>query len=331
MGEALMDYRGKRVLVTGAGGFIGSHLTEALARAGARTRAFIRYTSHGRRGWLEDSPHASEIEFVAGDLRDRSSVERAARDCEIIFHLGALIAIPFSYEAPDAYIDTNISGTLNVLEAARAGGAVMVHTSTSEVYGTAIRVPIDEDHPLQGQSPYSASKIGADKLVESYYRSFGTPVVTVRPFNTYGPRQSARAVIPTVISQALAGDKIRLGKLTPTRDFNYVTDTVAGFLMAAAGRDVFGQTLNFGSGREITIAELVRLVGELVGRPVRVEIEDERMRPEKSEVDRLLCDSTRARAQLGWAPQTTLEEGLRQTIAWVEANLDRFRVGDYVK
>lgn len=326
-----MNWNGKQVLVTGAGGFIGSHLAEQLVREGARVRAMVIYDALGSWGWLDRSPLAAQMEVIAGDITDYHSVRKAMAGVEVVFHLAALIAIPYSYEAPDLYIRTNINGTLNVLQAARELGTPrVVHTSTSEVYGTALQVPIHESHPLQGQSPYSASKIGADKMAEAFHCSFGVPVVTVRPFNTFGPRQSARAVIPTIITQCLAGQAVRLGSLTPTRDMNYVANTVDGFIMAAASPAAVGRTLNLGSGREIAIGELAQLIGRLAGRPVTVECDEQRIRPDKSEVERLLADNSTAAELLGWSPRVSLEEGLTQTIAWLQENLERYRPGVYV-
>lgn len=325
-----MDWKNKRVLVTGAGGFIGSHLTERLAELGATTRALVQYNSRGHAGWLENSPMRKQIEVIAGDVRDSGSVRQAMRDVDVVFHLAALIAIPYSYQAPNSYVETNVVGTLNVLQAAREmDTARVLHTSTSEVYGTARQVPIPESHPLQGQSPYSASKIGADKIAESFHLSFGVPVVTVRPFNTFGPRQSARAVIPTIISQALAGRTVKLGKLTPTRDLNFVANTVDGFLAAATAPAAVGQTINFGSGREISIGDLVTLIGNLMGCSITVTQDEQRLRPEKSEVERLLADNTLARTLLGWEPRVTLDAGLTQTIAWLRSNQDKYRPETY--
>ena len=274
-----MNWNGKRVLVTGAGGFIGSHLAERLAELGAHTRAMVRYTSDGNWGWLDSSPRKDDMEVMLGDIRDRDSVRQAMRDVDQVFHLAALIAIPYSYHAPDSYVQTNVVGTLNVLQTARDSGIErVVHTSTSEVYGTANYVPIDENHPLQGQSPYSATKIAADKMAEAYYLSFGLPVTTVRPFNTYGPRQSARAIIPTVITQCLAGNVVRLGNLDPTRDLNFVSDTVEGFLRIAASQQAVGKAINLGSGREISIGELAMLIARQIGREITIECEDQRIR-----------------------------------------------------
>jgi dTDP-glucose 4,6-dehydratase len=325
-----MSWQGKSVLVTCAGGFIGSHLAERLVREGARVRAMVRYGSAGRWGWLDDSPLSKEMDVFAGDIRDSGNVRRAMEGCDVVLHLAALIAIPYSYHAPDSYVRTNIDGTLNVLEAARLLKTPrVVHTSTSEVYGTALRVPIDEEHPLQGQSPYSATKIGADKLVESYYRSFDLPVVTIRPFNTYGPRQSTRAVIPTIITQALTGSEVRLGSLTPTRDLNYVANTVAGFLNRASVPGIEGRTINLGSNQEISVGDLAKSIIRLVGRDVPIVTEEQRLRPEKSEVNRLLADNTLARTLLGWTPEVSFDEGLLKTIEWMRAHLDRYRPGQY--
>lgn len=318
--------RGKQVLVTGAGGFIGSRLTERLVELGAEVRALVHYNSLGAWGWLDDSPHKHAIEVLAGDIADLGCVQRAVEGRQVVFHLAALIAIPYSYVAPASYVRVNIDGTLNVLEAVRRWGVErLVHTSTSEVYGTALRAPIDEAHPLQGQSPYSATKIAADKLVEAYHRSFDVPAVTVRPFNTYGPRQSARAVVPTIITQALTQPRIRLGNLTATRDLNYVDDTVHGFLCAATAPQAVGQTINVGSGREIAIGELAHLIVRLTESQAMVEADEQRLRPAKSEVERLLADNTLAKQVLDWSPAVDLEEGLRRTIAWLRDHLERYR------
>lgn len=325
-----MNWSGRRVLVTGAGGFIGSHLAELLVQEGASVRAMVHYNGAGRRGWLDSSRHADQMEFVAGDVADQESVWQAVAGCDTVFHLAALIAIPYSYVAPRSYVRTNVEGTLNVMEACRRlDVARVVHTSTSEVYGTALRVPIDEEHPLQGQSPYSASKIGADKIAESYHLSFGLPVVTVRPFNTYGPRQSARAVIPTIITQCLAGQTVKLGNLDPTRDLNFVADTASGFLAAASSENAAGQTYNLGTGREISIGDLARLIGQLAGSPVEVVTDGQRIRPEGSEVERLLASTAKTTRDLGWSSQVSLEEGLARTIDWVRAHQDHYRPGVY--
>ncbi|HQZ66551.1 MAG TPA: SDR family NAD(P)-dependent oxidoreductase [Planctomycetaceae bacterium] len=325
-----MSWSGKNVLVTGAGGFIGSHLTEALVKSGAHVRAMVHYNSAGRRGWLDQSPLQDEIEFVAGDITDSGSVFAAMKDREVVFHLAALIAIPYSYVAPLSYVQTNVIGTLNVLEAARKlGTSRIAHTSTSEVYGTAQVVPISESHPLQGQSPYSASKIGADKLAESYHRSFEIPVVTVRPFNTFGPRQSARAVLPTIITQCLAGRTIRLGSLTPTRDLNYVADTVSGFMACASHADAIGQTINIGSGQEISVGDLAKTVADLIGADVKIECDEHRLRPANSEVERLLADNRLAAEIVNWRPSVTLKQGLQHTIDWFRQNSEGYKADVY--
>jgi dTDP-glucose 4,6-dehydratase len=325
-------WQDKHVLVTGAGGFIASHLVERLVSQGAHVRAFVRYNSRGDPGLLRLLPPQTlaQVNVIAGDLRDLPAVLQAARDVSVILHLGALIAIPYSYVHPDEVVQTNIMGTLNVLQAARQLGTErVVHTSTSEVYGTALRVPIDEDHPLQGQSPYSASKIGADKLAESFYCSYNLPVVTLRPFNTYGPRQSARAVIPTIISQVLTQDVLRLGNLEARRDLTFVSDTVAGFIKAAETPGIEGQTFNLGSGSEVSIGDLAETIIRLVNRQVRIEIDAQRLRPEKSEVQRLLSDNSLARRRLGWQPEVGLPEGLQRTIDWIAQHLDRFTPQQY--
>jgi NAD dependent epimerase/dehydratase len=323
-----MDWQGQRVLVTGAGGFIGSHVAERLVELGARVRALVRYNSRNDWGLLELLPAAikEEIEVVLGDITDPYSTAAQVRDCRMIFHLAALITIPYSYIAPAQYVATNCGGTLNLLEAARRHGVErFLHTSTSETYGTAQYTPIDEAHPLKGQSPYAASKIGADKLAESYHLSFGLPVVTLRPFNAYGPRQSARAIIPTIISQGLSGKVIRLGRLTPIRDLTFVTDTVAGFIRAAECSQAIGEVINLGSGRPITIGELARQIISLLGSGSEIIIEAERVRPEASEVMELICSSGKARDLLGWEPQVSLEEGLARTIAYIRDHLDLYK------
>jgi len=325
-----MNWSKKKILVTGAGGFIGSHLTEQLVDRGAHVRAFVHYNAMGRWGWLDASVVKNEIEVVPGDISDRDSVRKAVQGMDVVFHLAALIGIPYSYQAPASYVHTNINGTLNVLQSALDSGVErVVHTSTSEAYGSAQYVPIDEKHPLQGQSPYSATKIGADKLAESFFCSFDLPVTTVRPFNTYGPRQSSRAVIPSIITQALTLDKIRLGNLEPTRDLNYVLDTVDGFIKAAEHAGAVGQVINLGTGREISIGELAKTILNLMGKDLLIETDDQRIRPDASEVDRLCADISKARDLLGWEPQHSLEAGLRETIAWVENNLGEFRPGQY--
>ena len=320
------DWSGQRVLVTGAGGFIGSQLAERLVSLGAEVRGFFRYTSSGNLGWIGQASDEvrSAIAPVLGDLRDADAVQRAVSGSEVVFHLGALIGIPYSYVHPRETLDTNVTGTFNVVTAARDHDvSLVVHTSTSETYGTANYVPIDEDHPLQAQSPYSATKIAADKLAESFHHSYGLPLTTVRPFNTYGPRQSPRAVIPTIASQALRGTTVTLGHLAPTRDFTYVSDTVDGFIRAATSAAV-GQTFNLGSGQEISVGGIVELVGEILGKELRVEHDPGRDRPDSSEVDRLVSDNTRAREELGWEPRVSLGDGLRRTVEWIEANPERF-------
>lgn len=325
-------WRDKIVFVSGAGGFIASHLVEALVERQAQVRAFVRYNSRNDPGMLALLPEATlaQVEIIPGDLCDYPAILAATRDCEIIFHLAALIAIPYSYLHPREVVETNVLGTLNMLMAARANRAArLVHTSTSEVYGSALRVPIGEDHPLQGQSPYSASKIGADKLAESFYRSYDLPVVTLRPFNTYGPRQSARAVIPTIISQALTQDVVYLGNLDARRDLTYVSDTVDGFLKVASKPAIEGRTYNLGSGTQVRIADLARMIIERIARPVKIQVDSARLRPEKSEVEFLLADPSAARSELGWQAQVNLADGLARTIHWISDHLDRYQPGTY--
>ncbi len=325
-----MAWNNRTVLVTGAGGFIGSHLAEQLVALGAQTRALVEYNSTSSWGWLEESPVKEEMEVFLGDIRDPDSLRRCMEGVDVVFHLAALIGIPYSYQAPLSYIRTNVEGTFNVLQQAlEADVKRVVHTSTSEVYGTAQYVPIDEKHPLQGQSPYSASKIGADKIAESYHRSFQLPVVTVRPFNTFGPRQSARAVIPTIITQCLAGTAVRLGNLSPTRDLNYVSNTVDGFIRAAEVEAAVGKTFNLGSGREIRIGDLAQLIAQLAEKPIRIEQDEERVRTGTSEVDRLLADNTAAQQVLGWTPAVSLEEGLRKTLDWMKMHSEKYQPGLY--
>jgi len=329
--KRLESLRGRKVYVTGAGGFIASHLVERLVELGAQVRALVHYNALGRAGWLDYSPVRNEVEILAGDTCDRDSVRETMRGAEIVFHLAALIGIPYSYRTPKSYVRTNVEGTLHVLLGAREHGVErMVHTSTSEVYGTARYVPIDEKHPLVGQSPYAASKIGADKIAEAFHMSFGLPLVTVRPFNTFGPRQSARAIIPTIVSQCLQGDRVTLGNLSPTRDLNYVANTVEGYVLAAVTPDAVGQTLNLGSGREISIGDLARLIGQRMGREIEIVHDDSRMRPAGGEVDRLLADASLAHQVMGWEPAVLLEEGLDRTIAWIRANADWYKPGVYV-
>ncbi|MBG0775026.1 MAG: SDR family NAD(P)-dependent oxidoreductase [Desulfovibrionaceae bacterium] len=334
-----MDLNGKKILVTGADGFIGSHLTERLVRDGRDVRAFCYYNSFDSRGWLDAAPAdvRDNTEFFLGDVRDPHGVRRAAKGCDVILHLAALIAIPFSYHSPDAYVQTNVTGTLNVLQAARDEGAQrVVHTSTSEVYGTALTVPIDEDHPLQGQSPYSATKIGADQMALAFHRSFDTPVAILRPFNTFGPRQSARAVIPTIITQIAGGARrIELGSLTPTRDFNHVADTVEAFVRIAECDAAVGDVVNAGSGREESIGDLAADIATAMGANVEIALDAQRVRPEKSEVDRLLAGTAKAARLWGWAPRCATREGflaaLAETVEWFAdpANLARYRTGGY--
>ena len=327
-----MTWKDRSVLVTGAGGFIGSHLVESLASQGAKVRAFVRYNSRADTGLLKliNSDYAQNVEIVMGDIRDSSAILTAMNGCEVIFHLGALIAIPYSYVHPREVVETNVIGTLNVLEAARITKPTkVIHTSTSEVYGTARFIPINEEHPLQGQSPYSASKIGADKIVESYHRSYGLPTVTVRPFNTYGPRQSARAVIPTIITQALTKDTIKLGELSSTRDFTFVADTVRGFLCAAEAKNIEGREINLGSNQEISVGELAQAILKMIGRGVEIVCETDRLRPAKSEVFQLYADNTLAGQLMDWRPLTSLDEGLAKTISWIKENLNLYQVGMY--
>ena len=324
----------KKVLVTGAGGFIGSHLTEELVRQGHSVRALVRYNGRDDRGSLADLPAdvQSAIEVERGDLKDPGAVARVVAGCQLVFHLGALIAIPYSYHNPYDVVQTNVLGTAHVLDACRRSGSLerVILTSTSEVYGTAQRVPIDEQHPLQGQSPYAATKIAADALGESYHRSFGLPLAILRPFNTFGPRQSARAIIPTIISQALAAPEVKLGRLDPRRDLTFVKDTVAGFVAIAGCEAALGRVVNIGRGQDIAIGDLVELIGRRLGRAIDVRSEQERHRPAKSEVERLLAGTALAQSLWGWKPRYSLEQGLDETIDWVRSHIDRFRVGSYV-
>jgi NAD dependent epimerase/dehydratase len=323
-----MNWNKKSVLVTGAGGFIGSHLTEHLVDLNANVKAFVRYNSRNDWGLLELFPieKLDEIEVIMGDLKDVDAVSHAAENVDIIFHLGSLIAIPYSYIHPRETIETNIWGALNVLTAAKGNNIEkIVHTSTSEVYGTARYTPIDEKHPLQGQSPYSASKIGADKIAESFYRSFDLPVTIIRPFNTYGPRQSARAVIPTIITQALTKEKIFLGSLHPTRDYTYVKDVVEGFIKVAESPKSVGEVINIGSNFEISIGDLANKIISLVSKNAEIITDPARVRPQDSEVERLWCDNTKAKRLLGWKPTTSLEEGLKTTIDWILENINSYK------
>ena len=322
-----------KILVTGAGGFIGSHLTEELVRQGEEVRGFVRYNSRDERGLLEDLPREiqNQIEVVPGDLKDPDGLKKALKGCSKVFHLGALIAIPYSYIHPFDFIQTNVVGTAHLLNACLEEGALerVIHTSTSEVYGTAQYIPIDEKHPLQAQSPYAASKIAADKLVESYYLSFGLPIATLRPFNTFGPRQSLRAIIPTIVSQAIHDKKIRLGNTNPRRDFLFVKDTIRGFIQLGKCEGAVGKVVNIGTGTDISIEELVKKILGLMGKQGEIEVEDRRIRPEKSEVMQLLSDTRLAQKLFQWAPRFTLEDGLRETIEWYQKNLSRFKVGSY--
>ena len=323
-----MDWRRKKVLVTGAGGFIGSYLTEKLVGLGAKVKAFVRYNSRNDWGLIEILPSdvKQKIEVVMGDLRDSETIGGVMKNVDIVFHLAALIAIPYSYIHPREVVETNIIGTLNILNAAKEyKPEKIVHTSTSEVYGTAQYVPIDEKHPLQGQSPYSASKIGADKLAESFYRSYDLPITTVRPFNTYGPRQSARAVIPTIITQALAQNEVFLGSLRPTRDFSYVEDIVDGFIKASESESCVGEIINMGSSSEISIKDLAEKIISLIGKKVRIVSDPKRIRPPKSEVEKLIADNSKAKELLDWKPKVSLDEGLRRTIEWFSQFQGRYR------
>lgn len=326
-----MHLKNKKILVTGADGFIGSHLVEALMEENCSVKAFVFYNSFNSWGWLDTFPKEKldNLEIFTGDVRDPNGVRTAINDVGVVFHLAALIGIPFSYHSPDSYVDTNIKGTLNVLQACRERDVErVIVTSTSEVYGTAKYVPIDEAHPLQGQSPYSASKIGADKIAESYYRSFDTPVVIARPFNTYGPRQSARAVIPTIITQLLNGsEKIELGSLHPARDLNFVSDICKGFIALAKCEEAIGKEVNIGSGNEISIGDLAKLMIELINPDARIVSEELRKRPENSEVERLVCDNTLMCRLTGWKPQVSLKEGLIKTIEWFKGkeNLSKYK------
>ncbi len=321
----------KNILVTGAGGFIGSHLSELLVEKGFNVKAFVHYNSWNKWGWLDTSKFKNDINIVTGDIRDYDSVFDAAKGCDTIFHLAALIGIPYSYVSPQAYIKTNIDGTYNVLQSARhlQVEKVMI-TSTSETYGTAQYVPINEIHPMVGQSPYSASKIAADQITISYYKSFDLPVKIVRPFNTYGPRQSARAIIPTVISQILNGQKqLNLGNLTPTRDLTFVKDTANGFFEIAKSEQLFGEITNIGMSEEISIGDLVRLIAKIIGTDIEIISDEHRIRPEKSEVERLFCDNSKIMSQTTWKPDYTLETGLIETIEWIKQNLSYFKSDIY--
>ena len=327
-----MNWNGKKVLVTGAGGFIASHLVEHLVREGAQVRGFVRYNSRNDLGMLKwlASDILSQVEIMQGDLRDNEAVRNAVRGVDTVFHLGALIAIPYSYVNPREVIDVNIMGTLNVLMAARDFGTRrVVHTSTSEVYGTAQYVPIDEKHPLQGQSPYSASKIGADRIAESFYRSFETPVVTLRPFNTFGPGQSMRAVIPTIIVQALTRDEVKLGSLEPSRDFTFAKDTANGFVKVAEAEGVLGEEINLGNDNTIRIGDLAEKIFKLIGKTPKIVADPQRVRPGKSEVMKLWASNEKAKRMIGWEPRISLDEGLRATIEWISTHIDLYRPDQY--
>ena len=323
-----MNWNKKSVLVTGAGGFIGSHLTERMVELGANVKAFVRYNSRNDWGLLELLPKEKlgKIEVIMGDLKDADAIRHAAKGVDIIFHLGSLIAIPYSYLHPRETIETNIFGALNILTAAKENSIEkLIHTSTSEVYGTAQYVPIDENHPLQGQSPYSASKIGADKIAESFYRSFDVPIAIIRPFNTYGPRQSARAVIPTTITQALTSEKIFLGSLHPTRDYTYVGDVVEAFVKVAESPKSVGEVINIGSNFEISIGDLANKIISLAGKNAEIVTDTSRVRPQDSEVERLWCDNTKAKRLLGWEPKISLGDGLEKTIDWISDNINLYK------
>jgi len=321
----------KNVLVTGAAGFIGSHLTERCVESGYKVKAFVRYNSKGNYGWLESSPYKNDIEFITGDIRDYDSVYNAVKGCDTVFHLAALIGIPYSYVSPMAYIKTNVEGTYNIDQSCREQGTEnILVTSTSETYGTAQYVPIDEKHPLVGQSPYSASKIGADQMALSYYLSFNSPVKIVRPFNTYGPRQSARAVIPTIITQLLSGKtEIKLGHTTPTRDLTFVKDTANGFLAIAQNPAFNGTVTNIGMKDEISVGDLALMIAKLMNKNISIITDSQRVRPDKSEVERLFCDNTKIVSNTNWRPQLTLEEGLKQTIKFLESNLHLYKPDVY--
>ena len=328
-----MNLKGKKVFITGSEGFIGSHLTEKLVKLGADVTALVQYNSFNNWGWLDtfDKEILNNINVITGDIREYDNMKRAIKGQKVVFHLAALIAIPYSYLSPMAYVRTNIEGTTNVLEACREYDVEkIVHTSTSETYGTALYVPIDENHPMQGQSPYSASKIGADKIAESFHKSFNMPIATIRPFNTYGPRQSARAVIPTIISQILAGKReIKLGSLTPTRDFNYVKDTAEAFIKIAESDKTIGEVINAGSNFEISIGNLVKKIIYLIHEDVKIICDEERLRPEKSEVNRLWADNKKIKDLTEWKPKYTLDKGLKETIDWIEKNMKYFKTDIY--
>jgi NAD dependent epimerase/dehydratase len=324
----MFSWQNKKVIVTGSEGFIGSHLTERLVELGAEVTAFVLYNSFNSYGWLDTFKKEikDSIKIFIGDIRDETSVRKALKDQDIIFHLAALIAIPYSYYAPRSYFETNALGTLNIMQSAREFDCTkIIHTSTSEVYGTAIYTPIDENHPLQAQSPYSASKISADKIAESYYRSFNIPVAVIRPFNTYGPRQSARAVIPTIVSQALTGNEINLGDISTVRDMNYIKDTVQGFIKIAQSDESMGEVINVGSGSGLTIKEIADTVIKLLNKNIKIKLDRRRLRPKKSEVELLICDYSKAERLINWIPEVNLEKGLLETINWIKDNLKYFK------
>jgi dTDP-glucose 4,6-dehydratase len=326
-----LTFRGKKILVTGAGGFIGSHLAEALVRSGASVRAMVRYSSNGNIGWLNSTEHKAEMEIVKSDITDQDSVHKVVKGVDILFNLAALVGIPYSYTAPASYVSVNINGGLNVFQAAlKAGVQKIIQTSTSEVYGTAEKLPIDETHPLQAQSPYSASKIAADMLAISFYKSFGLPVVVYRPFNTYGPRQSLRAIIPTVIKQCIDGDVVTLGNIEPTRDLVYVSDTVTGLLAAASCDRAVGQVIHVGTGTDTSIGDLAVLIGKLMGKDVMIQSDKRRVRPPDSEVERLRANASKAVELLGWKPEHDLESGLKKTIKWFHNNKNALIQSGYV-
>ena len=328
-----MKLEGKKILITGAEGFIGSHLTEKLVELGADVTALVQYNSFNNWGWIDtfDKSTKENIKVISGDIREYDGMKRIIKGQDVVFHLAALIAIPYSYLSPMAYVRTNVEGTTNVLEACREYEIEkVVHTSTSETYGTALYVPIDEKHPMQGQSPYSASKIGADKIAESYYRSFNVPVATIRPFNTYGPRQSARAVIPTIISQILSGKtEIKLGSLTPTRDFNYVKDTAEAFIKIAESDKTVGEVINAGSNYEISIGDTVKKIINIMGKDIKIVCDEERLRTQNSEVNRLWADNSKIKELTDWMPKYSLGEGLYETIQWVKSNMQYFKSDIY--
>jgi NAD dependent epimerase/dehydratase len=327
-----MKLNGKQVFVTGAGGFIGSHLVERLVEIGAKVRALVHYNSRNSWGLIEklSDDIKKEIEIISGDIQDPFAMQKAIKGCDFVFHLAALIAIPYSYKAPMSYVDVNVKGTLNIMQNCLSEKvSKIVHTSTSETYGTAIYSPIDEQHPLQGQSPYSASKIGADKIAESFWLSFELPVATIRPFNTYGPRQSARAVIPTIITQSFVGNEISLGALSPIRDLNFVKDTVNGFIHIAEADNSVGEVINIGFGQGITIGELANKIMMLLNKKITIRCDDKRIRPEKSEVMKLICNNQKARDLTGWQPQYSLDQGLEETIEFIRNNLEMYKTDLY--